>query len=81
MLCVCITDYLDEEKHKIGVTKRRGGAQKKGSQKAEAVWERKQVPQREKVNILAGGKILEMGEDPGDEGGGWKQMPRDAQGP
>lgn len=70
MLCVCITDYLNEERQ--GVMKRRSGAKKKGSQKAEVVWERKQGPQREEVKTLAGGKILEMGEDPGDEGGGWR---------
>ena len=67
MLCVCITDYLDEEKQETGVTKRRSGAKKKGSQKAEVVWERKQGPQREKVKNLAGRKILEMKEVGGDK--------------
>lgn len=81
VLCVCITGYLDEEKQEIRVTKRRGGAKKKGSQKAEVVWERKQEVQGEKVKILAGRKTLEMGEDTGDEGGGWRQMLGDAQGP
>lgn len=81
MLCVCITDYLDEEKQETGITKRQGGAEKNGSQKAEVVWDRKQGPQWEKVKILAGREILEMGEDPTDEGGGWKQMPGDPQGP
>lgn len=74
VLCVCITHYLDEDKQDTGVTKRRRGAKKKGSQKAEVVWERKQGSQSVKVKILAVGKILEMGEDPGDDGGGWKQM-------
>jgi len=33
-----------------------------------------------KGKILAGGKILEIGEDPGDEGDGWRQTLGDAQG-
>lgn len=61
MLCVCVTEYLDEAKQEKGVTERRDGAKKKGSQKAEVVWKRKQGSQREKVKIRAGGKILEMG--------------------
>ena len=35
----------------------------------------------EKVKILAGGEILEVGEDPGNQGAVWRQKPRDAQGP
>lgn len=31
--------------------------------------------------MAAAGKILEMREDPEDEGGGWRQMPGGAQGP
>lgn len=45
---------------------------KKDSLKAEVIWEIPTGGSKEKVKMAAAGKILEMGEDPEDEGGGWR---------
>lgn len=78
VLYVCFTDYLDKEDTEV--MKRRGDAEK-GFPKSRSGLGKNQGAQREKVKMAAAGKILEMGEDAEDEGGGWRQMPGDAQGP
>lgn len=42
---------------------------------------RRRGPRKEKVKILAGGDILEVAEDLGDQRAAWRRVPGDAQGP